>query len=267
MADRIRPGADGDWLLVAGDVAERLSDVEATLRMLASRFATVLWTPGNHELWSRARDTSDLVGEARYQELVRICRGLGVLTPEDEYPVFPGADAEYVLAPLFLLYDYSFRERASLDEALHHARDTGVYCSDEFLLRPDPYPSRIEWCRQRVAATLPRLEAIDPRYRTVLVAHWPLHRGPTRMLRHPQFAMWCGTEQTADWHVRFRAEAVVYGHLHIPLSFDFDGVRFDEVSLGYPREWRARSYEPRLVRSILPPEPRRRTSNHRLEVT
>ena len=59
------------------------------------------------------------------------------------------------------------------------------------------------------------------------------------MLRHPEFAQWCGTERTADWHLRYRAAAVVYGHLHIPRTTWYDGVRFEEVSLGYPREWRA----------------------------
>ncbi len=55
------------------------------------------------------------------------------------------------------------------------------------------------------------------------------------MLRYPEFAQWCGTERTADWHTRFNAKAVVYGHLHIPRTTWEDGVRFEEVSLGYPR--------------------------------
>ena len=53
---------------------------------------------------------------------------------------------------------------------------------------------------------------------------------------YPEFAQWCGTERTADWHVRYRAVAVVYGHLHIPRTTWYDGVPFREVSLGYPRE-------------------------------
>jgi hypothetical protein len=31
---------------------------------------------------------------------------------------------------------------------------------------------------------------------------------------------------------------VVYGHLHIPRTIVHDDVRFEEVSLGYPREGR-----------------------------
>lgn len=266
LVDRIRPRHEDDWLIVAGDVAETAGDIEATLRMLRDRFAKVIWTPGNHELWTTPHDEVQLRGEQRYLYLVELCRSMGVLTPEDEYVVWRGGGEAVVVAPLFLLYDYSYRDPGTLlDAALEHARETGVVCSDEYLLHSDPYPSRVEWCRQRVEFTLARLASIDSAMRTVLVSHWPLHRGPTRMLRYPQFAMWCGTELTADWHQRFRAVTAVYGHLHIPLTFSFDGVRFEEVSLGYPREWRSRKREPQLLRSIVPVDHTRPLGNHYLE--
>jgi len=34
-------------------------------------------------------------------------------------------------------------------------------------------------------------------------------RSLPRLLRHPEFAQWCGTKRTADWHQRFRATVVV----------------------------------------------------------
>ncbi len=124
--------------------------------------------------------------------------------------------------------------------ALELATRAGVVCSDEFLLHPDPHPSREAWCRARVAQAEARLDACDTDLPTVLVNHFPLLEAPTRVLRHPQFAQWCGTLATADWHRRYRARAVVYGHLHIPRTTWHDGVRFEEVSLGYPREWSSR---------------------------
>ncbi len=257
VLDGIEPRADGDWLIVAGDVAETVPTIEWALATLRDRFERVIWVPGNHELWSSG-DEVELRGVARYEHLVRMCRDLGVLTPEDPYPEFPAHTGPVVVAPLFLLYDYSFRPAGrSLDDALEHAYDTRVVCSDEALLRPDPYESRREWCRARVAATLPRLEAIPHDRPTVLVSHWPLHPAPTRRLRHPQFAIWCGTDLTADWHVRFRAAAEVHGHLHIPVTDVVDGVPFEDVSLGYPREWRRRTHEPEPLHSILPPAPER----------
>lgn len=86
----------------------------------------------------------------------------------------------------------------------------------------------------------------------MLVNHFPPVREPTRVLRDPEFAQWCGTELTADWHVRYRAAAFVYGHLHILRTTWHDGARFGEVSLGYPREWQARRRRPGRPRQILP---------------
>ena len=264
MVDRIRPDTDEDWLIVAGDVAESVPAIEATLKLLAGRFAKVIWTPGNHELWTVKSDPVQLRGERRYDHLVEVCRSLGVVTPEDEYPVWETESESFVVAPLFLLYDYSFREPdLPLDEALRRAYEMGLVFTDEHVLHPDPHPSRQDWCRARVELTERRLAAIPEHLRTVLITHFPLHRGPTRMLRYPHLAMWCGTERTADWHLRFRAAVAVYGHLHIPLTLEYDGVRFEEVSLGYPREWRQRPKPPQPFRRILPPDPDRLPYNRR----
>jgi hypothetical protein len=71
------------------------------------------------------------------------------------------------------------------------------------------------------------------------------------VLWYPQFAQWCGTDRTADWHLRYRAAAAVYGHPHIPRTTHYDGVRFEEVSLGYPSEWQRRSSGPAPMRRIM----------------
>ena len=92
VAEEIRPQTDDDWLIVAGDVADLVADVEWALRLLSSRFRRVIWVPGNHELWTPAKDPVRLRGEQRYDHLVALCRGLGVVTPEDEYPVWSGPD-------------------------------------------------------------------------------------------------------------------------------------------------------------------------------
>jgi hypothetical protein len=80
---------------------------------------------------------------------------------------------------------------------------------------------------------------------------WPLVRGPVAALRHPEFAPWCGTVLTGEWHTRYQVGAVVYGHLHIPRTTRYDGIRFEEVSVGYPREWQRRGVGPPPPRVIL----------------
>ncbi len=46
---------------------------------------------------------------------------------------------------------------------------------------------------------------------------------------------------------------MVYGHLHIPRTTFEDGTRFEEVSLGYPREWQA----PQPGQAVAAPDPAR----------
>jgi 3',5'-cyclic AMP phosphodiesterase CpdA len=254
FVETLRPESDGDWLIVCGDLGEVMADIEWGLHHLAQAFETVIWVPGNHELWTRPDDPSQLRGDERYRHIVRHCRELGVVTPEDDYPVWEGPGGPVRVAPLFTLYDYSFGRNVgrTKEESLARAHDAGVVCTDEFLLSPDPYPSVEAWCGERVARTRERLAATEGDMPKVLVNHFPLMPELTGLLMYPEFAQWCGTVETADWHVRFGAVAVVYGHLHIPRTTVHDGVTFAEVSLGYPREWRRRSGRPRGLRRILP---------------
>ena len=267
IAGSLVPSHPDDWLIVAGDVDERVEGTVGALAALRSRFSTVLWVPGNHELWTRAKNadsaTESLRGVARYDELVRRCREIDVGTPEDPYPVWHGPGGPVTVAPLFVPYDYSFLPAGTStpDDGLAAAYASGVVCTDEHLLHPDPYPSRQAWCADRVATTTARLDALDPDRPSVLVNHWPLRREPCDVLRYPEFALWCGTTATADWHRRYGAVAVVHGHLHIPRTVTVDGVPFVESSLGYPREWRrhservGRHFPELLPRAVLPSSP------------
>ncbi|MEQ4717050.1 metallophosphoesterase [Nonomuraea sp. B19D2] len=257
IVQELKPATPGDWLLVAGDVGERLADIAWALGLLAGRFERVVWVPGNHELWSPPDESPDLRGTARYEHLVGMCRDLGVLTPEDDYPVWEGAGGPVRIVPLFLLYDYTFRPAGhhTKESALAYAHSTGVVCTDEYLLHPDPYPSREAWCQARVELTERRLAGLD-NVPLVFVNHYPLVREPTDILHYPQFAQWCGTTATREWHTRHPTAAVIYGHLHIPRVTWYDGVRFEEVSLGYPREWRRRPGGPMLLRDVLVEEGR-----------
>ena len=255
----LRPQHPDDWLIVAGDVGDRVDSVAWTLELLASRFATVIWVPGNHELWTPPSDEVTLVGPARYEHLVTVARGLGVLTPEDPWPVWEGLGGPVRVCPMFVLYDYSVRPPsmpAELSNAavLEQAREAGVVCTDEFLMRCDPHPDAAAWCAERLATTRARLEQAraERALPTVLVNHWPLTPEPTRILWYPEFALWCGTTATADWHRRHDAACVVYGHLHIPRTTVEDGVRFEEVSVGYPREWQRHGLIRGPLRTILP---------------
>jgi hypothetical protein len=159
LVTRMAPSHPGDWLIVCGDAGDSPEDVRWALGVLADRFERVLWVPGNHELLSQRDDPPAVRGERRYLHLVEICRELGVLTPEDPYAVWDGPGGPATVVPLFLLYDYSLGRNVAptKEAALEAAYAAGVVCVDEFLLAPDPFPSREAWCHARVRETEERL--------------------------------------------------------------------------------------------------------------
>ncbi|HWO25032.1 MAG TPA: metallophosphoesterase [Kofleriaceae bacterium] len=238
-------GGAEDWLVLGGDLGETPAHLEHVLELVVPRFAQIVWVPGNHELWTfRAGDPR---GEAKYDQLVAICRARGVLTPEDPYPIWDpigdDSDRRLAIVPMFLLYDYSFRPAAIAHrDVVAWAAEENSVCADEELLWPDPHPSREAWCAVRVAATERRLAALPDDVDTILINHFPLRQRHAILPRIPRFTPWCGTRKTDDWHLRFRARAVIYGHLHIPRTFVEDGVAFEEVSLGYPSQRRFRGF-------------------------
>lgn len=251
------PAVSDDWLILAGDIAERPAHLAHAFEALSKRFARLIWTPGNHELWTvpDPEQSAPLRGEAKYEAMVAIARDHGVLTPEDPYPVWPGPGGPALIVPMFLLYDYSFRpDHVPGDQVLSWAWEHRLRSADEVRLSPYPYASRADWCAARVAHTAARLTAErPPGMGTILVNHFPLRQDLVTLRRIPRFSPWCGTRATADWHQRFGAIACVHGHLHVPATHWRDGVRFEEVSLGYPRQWLPHDRGPeRALRQILP---------------
>jgi hypothetical protein len=180
-----------------------------------------------------------------------------VLTPEDPYAIWPAAPeapaarprassssaseqpvfGPTYICPVFLLYDYSFRPPdITREEARPWARESGVVCGDEAMLDPVPWPSRDAWCHARCDTAEQRLSNLPTDAQTVLINHWPLRYDLARPPRVPRFSIWCGTTRTEDWPTRFRARAVVSGHLHMRTTLLRQGIRHEEVSLGYPRD-------------------------------
>ena len=265
-----------DSLIIAGDVGEKLEHLRTAFSLTTTLFKQVFWVPGNHELYTMpessissisniqtadttAQDT--LRGEMKYLECVRIANECGVITPEDEYIVWHGDDMKALICPLFCLYDYSFRPSdVSREDAVEWAKEEGVYATDEALLHPDPYESRDAWCDELVRKTEIKLETAmrmkDEDTKVVLINHWPLREDLCWLPNIPRFSIWCGTKKTDNWHRRFQADVVVSGHLHIRRTDWRDETRFEEVSLGYPKQWegareRGKGVE-QMMREILP---------------
>jgi predicted phosphodiesterase len=251
------PAHPNDGLIVAGDVAERQDDLAWTLETLRARFRSLYWVPGNHELWTLPGEGGPR-GEAKYARMIDVCRSLGVKTPADPVPVWEGSGRPCAIALVCGLYDYTFAPDGIAGDrtrALAWAEEAGLRCTDEDLLHPDPYPS----LALRSAAMCDRAEAqldtIPRELESVLVNHFPVHRDHAVLPRIPRFSIWCGTRRSESWVERARARVVVFGHLHIPITIWRAGVRYEEVSLGYPKQWLASRAPASFLREIWPGPP------------
>jgi predicted phosphodiesterase len=239
--DALRPHPD-DGLILCGDVGESAEHCRMAFTKATECFNHVFWVPGNHELYTlpSQKDCGER-GEGKYMECVEIAREFGVLTPEDDYMLWEGPGGPCLIAPIFTLYDYSFRpEHVPLQDALEWAKEKDIEATDEHLLHPEPYASRIEWCEvlvKRAEAKLAATVAAHPDVPLIIAGHWPLREDLVQLFRVPRFSLWCGTKKTEDWHKRFNAKVVVSGHLHVRRTDWVDDTRFEEVSLGYPRQW------------------------------
>ena len=237
-AVEVLPAFADDWLIIAGDTGDTPAHLDFVLRSLQPKFAQLIWTPGNHDLWTPATLPPGKRGVAHYERLVALCRRYGVLTPEDPYAAWPGDGPPRAIVPTFTLFDYSFRpDSVARAEAVAWAAASGIRSADENLLAPAPYATCDEWCADRVVATESRLEALPRDARLIVANHFPLRRDLAVLPRVPRFSIWCGTMRTNDWHRRYNCETVVSGHLHLRSTRKIDGVTFEEVSLGYPQQW------------------------------
>ncbi|KAF2872824.1 metallophosphoesteras-like protein [Massariosphaeria phaeospora] len=239
--EKLQPSPN-DGLILCGDVGETDEHLRLAFTQATACFRQVFWVPGNHELYTMpTQKEHGARGDAKYMECVSVAREFGVLTPEDDYVLWEGEGGPCVIAPIFTLYDYSFRPaHVKLEDALDWAREENIEATDEHLLHPDPHPSRIDWCNALVARTEEKLSAAvaaHPGVKLIIAGHWPLREDLVKIMLVPRFSLWCGTKKTEDWHTRFNAKVVVSGHLHVRRTDWKDDTRFEEVSLGYPRQW------------------------------
>ena len=162
------------------------------------------------------------------------------LTPEDPYPQWPGEPDTFIV-PMFLLFDYRSgprtcrRGRRRLGARERRRLRRRAACSIRSRGRRGS-----AWCQARCAATEARLDALPDRRahgaRQSLAASLrpraaAAHSALLDLVRHDA--------PPKTGRAAIRARVVVSGHLHLRTTLWRHGVRYDEVSLGYPRDWRA----------------------------
>ena len=133
------PGSDDDWLLLAGDVGESVPPTSS------GRCAP---SPANTPPWCGPRATTSCGPGARTRSRCAASNGTwpwsssagksasGPRRTPTRYGHGPGGPV--TVAPVFLLYDYTFRPDGALtkEEGLEIAYEKGIVCQDEAAAAP-----------------------------------------------------------------------------------------------------------------------------------
>jgi hypothetical protein len=116
---------------------------------------------------------------------------------EDPFQVWDGDGGPVLIAPVFTLYDYSFKpDDVPIDQAVEWAKEHDVLATDEMLLHPDPYATRQDWCAALIVKEEQKMAAANaqhPDLPLVIINHWPLRQDLVKLTLVPRFRIWCGT--------------------------------------------------------------------------
>lgn len=208
-----------DVLILAGDLSDQLPQLRWCLTTLARRFRTVLFVPGNHDLWV-LRDAPALLSTGKFAQVQAACAECGV-------SMSPLHRGDISVVPLLSWYDDSFgvadaalRERwmdfhacrwptgmpgnginahfLGMNESALRVRNRTVISFSHFVPRVDLLPA--DSLTTRLLLPVMGSTALEAQIRTL---------GP-------------------DIHV--------YGHSHRNTDVVHDGIRYINRSLGYPNE-------------------------------
>jgi predicted phosphodiesterase len=211
-----------DLLILAGDVTHKSAGLASCLNELATRFAKVLFVPGNHDVW--------VLGEAPERTSLQKFADVLALVEDNGASMQPYRRNDVLIAPMLSWYDYSFGEPST--ELYHlwmdfHAcrwpadftpKDAARY----FMDRNPRISSQGAGKIITFSHFLPRIDLIPAQVSS----------------RHRLLDPVLGSSRLDDQLRQLGSSIHVYGHSHINRRIDIDGVTYINNALGYPGEER-----------------------------
>jgi len=226
-----------DILIVAGDVSDNLETIEKTFTILKSEFCYVFFVPGNHDLWVRNNKNGNEINSLdRLKELNFLCKKLNIYT-----------EATFIndlfwIVPLYSWYEDEFDTDLN-NPYLEQLQGWGdfSFCKwpgnikrssdivNYFLKLNEPIIDKIQLQIAESPKTVP----------VITFSHFLPRREllPSRdILTYKPLARVCGTVKL-DSQIRACHSSIhVFGHTHINLIKEIEGVVYVQTALCYPVE-------------------------------
>ena len=245
-----------DALILAGDVSDDTAVLEATLRECTARFATVVFVPGNHDVWvARKASTASENSYTKLRDLQALCSRLGVHTK----PVTVGRELEgatpVLLVPLLSWYHASFdteppvpllevpsARRVMTDFAVCKWPAEVDDATDDVARLWDASNDE-DWAAAGFDADAAAARRIAP---SVITCSHFLPRQELipekRFLFFPNLPQAVGSNFLGARVARLKPDVHVFGHTHFAydLTLPDDGIRYLQAALSYPNERQSR---------------------------
>ena len=209
-----------DVLILAGDVSDRLARVDHAFKTVARCFSTVLYVPGNHDLWIHREPMQNSF--EKLDAVLTAAREHGIRTD-----IF--RKDELAIVPLLGWYDYSFgpadgRLKASwVDYRACRWPGYDDATLTHFFTASNPVQSPLLSGAQRIISFshfLPRIDLMPERIPD----------------KHRKIYPVLGTT-ILDAQLRALGSTThVYGHSHVNRRVTLDSVTYINNALGYPSE-------------------------------
>lgn len=242
------PGHQHDALIIAGDATDRLDRLQALFQALVPKFDSVLFVPGNHELWVRRSDHEDSL--QKLNAILSLCVATGVKTT----PLSLGTENRVWLVPLYSWYDDKDQPDHSLFVEKDYAEDrTDEMWGDFFHARwPEPLGGEDGQTLAAYFASL-NVPALDRHYdapvisfshflpRQDLIFHQPVEEALKLARKHDplpefNFSRVAGSSRIDDQVRQLGSRLHVYGHQHRNRLRTVQGVTYLSHCMGYPKE-------------------------------
>jgi predicted phosphodiesterase len=209
-----------DVLILAGDATDDLVLLERILSGLRVKFSSVLFVPGNHELWLREEDVDCSL--KKFNVIKKLCQNLGVETDVAHF-------GEVSVVPLYSWYDFSFGQPGRhLLRAWRDFRecrwpgflDGAEAISKHFLAMNT---DRLAVSNEKVISFshfLPRIDLMPERI------------PEKRKIVYPVL----GSESLGKQVSQLNPDIHIYGHSHVNRNIEVDDICYVNNAFAYPSE-------------------------------
>lgn len=211
-----------DVLILAGDATDDLVLLALVFRGLRLKFGSVLFVPGNHELWLREEDVDCSL--EKFSVIKKLCKSLGVETDVTHF-------GEVSVVPLYSWYDFSFGQPGR--HLLRAWRDFRECRWPEFLSGAEAISNHF------LAMNSDRLMVTNDK--VISFSHFvpridlmPERIPEKRRIVYPVL----GSESLGKQVAQLNPDIHIYGHSHVNRDIVVDDICYINNAFAYPSEER-----------------------------